>query len=121
MRFDTAVVVDDESGSRAVLRHALELMGLEVAEARNGNEGLGVIQSRRPDLVLTDVRMPGLDGIRMASRIRGEPALVLVEIVAVTRHPQDVEDDHPFDLVLRKPVSIRILRDWMMGSETEPG
>lgn len=117
MRFELALVVDDEPGSRSVLRHVLELGGLEVAEAPDGRRGLEMARSLEPDLVVTDIRMPGLTGRQLAGRIRSEPALSEVAVVAVTRHPEDArnERDGLFDLVLRKPLSATRLWRWLQS------
>ncbi|MEJ2205275.1 MAG: response regulator [Gemmatimonadota bacterium] len=116
MRFDTALVVDDEPATRAVLRHILELSGLRVFEAENVRDGLARAHSEAPDLVLTDIRMPGTSGAEMASRMRQDPELAETTIVAVTYHPEDVRRKaHLFDLVMPKPVSVSHLRAWLRG------
>lgn len=118
MRFDDALVVDDEAASRAVLRHVLEVGGLEVSEAADGRRGLALARERAPDLVVTDIRMPGLSGTEMAARIRKDPSLAHAALVAVTRHPEDARnggDDSLFDLVLRKPVAVQRFWRWLQS------
>ena len=108
MRFERVLLVDDEPGSRAVLRHVLEVAGLEVLEASDGEEGLEMVRQEAPDLVVTDIRMPNLSGREMGQRIRENPERADVALVAVTRHPEEARNGDGtsvFDLVLRKPVS----------------
>lgn len=112
MRFRTAVVVDDEAGSRAVIRHVLELSGLEVVVAEDGDSGLALIREASPDLVVTDIRMPGPSGVEMVRQLRQDPGEQPV-VVAVTSHPQDVQADGLFALVMRKPVSAARLLEWL--------
>lgn len=109
-------MVDDEPGSRAVLTHILELAGLAVVDAvANGRAALDRIRSTRPDLVVTDIRMPGITGVEVAIRIQEEGRPNGPTLVAVTRHPEDVGNTDVFDLVLQKPVSPSRLIEWLRG------
>lgn len=64
------LVVDDDAAVRLVCAINLEAEGLCVLEAADGLDGLEQARRERPDLVLTDVRMPGLDGFQLAERLR---------------------------------------------------
>jgi two-component system response regulator MprA len=119
MRFDRALVVDDEPGSRAVLKHILELGGLSVEAVSSGRAALERIRAHHPDLVVTDIRMPGITGVQMAIRVREEGGEVPT-LVAVTRHPEDVTDPDVFALVLRKPVSPSRLLAWLRDGDEAP-
>jgi DNA-binding response OmpR family regulator len=65
-----ALVVDDEDDVRDLVATVLERAGIDVVRARDGQEGLRKFHSQRPDLVLLDVAMPGLDGWEVLERIR---------------------------------------------------
>ncbi|HSM06266.1 MAG TPA: response regulator [Longimicrobiales bacterium] len=119
MRFRRALVVDDEPGSRAVLKHILELGGLLVDAVSNGRAGLKRIREDHPDLVVTDIRMPGITGVEMATRVHEDEGDHPV-MVAVTRHPEDVEGKEVFDLVLRKPVSPARFLAWLADRRETP-
>ena len=67
------LIVDDEEYVRAALKQVLERAGYEVAVAATGNEGLELMQREGADLVITDVIMPGIDGITTARKIRRAP------------------------------------------------
>ncbi len=116
MRFSSALVVDDEPGSRAVLKHILELGGLSVDAVSNGQAALERIRAEHPDLVVTDIRMPGITGVQMAARVHQIEDEVPT-LVAVTRHPEDVTDPDVFALVLRKPVSPSRLLAWLRDED----
>jgi len=64
------LLVDDDQNLREVVAYILGEAGHEVVLAGGGEEGLQRFTANRPDLVLTDVRMPGLDGIELLRRIR---------------------------------------------------
>ena len=64
------LVIDDDGVARAMLASVLEREGYDIAIARDGTEGLGLVQSENPDLVLLDVTMPGLDGYAVCREIR---------------------------------------------------
>jgi DNA-binding NtrC family response regulator len=70
----TILIVDDEAPFRAVLREILEPQGYRVVEAGNGDEAMDRLARLRVDLVISDQRMPGLDGLTLLRRIRQMPA-----------------------------------------------
>ncbi|MDP6716715.1 MAG: response regulator [SAR202 cluster bacterium] len=64
------LIVDDEEGIRKLLADILEMRGFEVCQASNGKEGLRQLYDRRPDLVVSDVRMPDMDGYEFCHLVR---------------------------------------------------
>ena len=64
------LVIDDDEQTRALIRHMLEGEGHEVVEAVDGADGLRLFGKNPPDLVLTDINMPGLDGHDVIEAIR---------------------------------------------------
>ncbi|MEW5974817.1 MAG: sigma-54 dependent transcriptional regulator [Acidobacteriota bacterium] len=83
----SVLVVDDESAMRLLLVSILEGEGYAVTPAQNGREALQLIQKRKFDLILTDVRMPEMDGIRLLSAIREQspetPTVILTAFGSV--------------------------------------
>ena len=67
---DTVLVIDDEPKIRHVLHRYLVAEGFEVAEAASGEEGLELLQTLRPDVVVLDVRLPGKDGFEVLAEMR---------------------------------------------------
>ena len=80
----TILVVDDNAANRALAQATLEDEGYRTVLASDGEEGIAAFARERPDCVLLDVRMPGLDGLAACERIRGLPGGADVPIVFVT-------------------------------------
>jgi AmiR/NasT family two-component response regulator len=76
------LIAEDETIIRLDLRSLLEANDLEVAEARDGNEAVELAQSFDPDVILLDVKMPGLDGIEAARRILDRRQVPIVMLTA---------------------------------------
>ncbi|TVP59159.1 MAG: response regulator [Gemmatimonadales bacterium] len=108
-----ALVVDDEPSMRSVLRHLLELEGWSVEEAEDGQTALELSQARPPDLILTDLEMPGMDGEELARRLRQEARLDGIPLVAISRRSPRPEAVELFDGILNKPVRRHDLEPWL--------
>ena len=69
------LVIDDEKPTLMMFRLTLAAYGYEVLTAENGQEGLDVFRRERPDIVLTDIKMPGMSGIDVLKQIKSvDPA-----------------------------------------------
>jgi DNA-binding response OmpR family regulator len=86
------LVVDDNPDIRNMIMTHLEGMQCEVLEASNGEDGLAMILSMRPDLVLLDVMMPGLNGWEIARYIREKPEYENMGVIMVTAIGQAVNE-----------------------------
>ena len=78
----TVLVVDDQRTNRELVRDLLTYRGHTVIEAEEGAEALGLAHLRHPDLVLTDVLMPGMDGYQLAQELRAAPDTAIVFLTA---------------------------------------
>jgi two-component system alkaline phosphatase synthesis response regulator PhoP len=78
------LVIDDEAPIRLLCRVNLEAEGMQVLEAADGPAGLATARSEKPDVVLLDVMMPGLDGWRVAEELLDDPATAGIPIVFLT-------------------------------------
>jgi CheY-like chemotaxis protein len=78
------LVVDDNSENRALARATLEDEGYHVIVAATGEEGIRAFEAEGPDCVLLDIRMPGMDGFAVCSRIRALPAGADTPVVFLT-------------------------------------
>src|SRR5512135_1049026 len=100
---------------RRLLARVLERNGLEVCEAANGREALDCLPGFVPDVILTDLMMPVLDGFELIPRLRAMPTMVEVPIVAMTASAsyeaeREVRRAGAADL-LAKPIDSRVLLD----------
>lgn len=77
-------MVDDEPDLRFVLRTIFERAGHEVADAGHGAAALESVRQSRPDLVVTDMMMPVMDGTELICRLRADPATASIPILAAT-------------------------------------
>jgi CheY-like chemotaxis protein len=104
------LVVDDEADARYLLRQLLEECGAEVIAAAGMEEALALVQSSRPDLLVSDIGMPGADGYQLLERVRalGDPALASLPAIALTAFARSEDRTRAlrsgFVLHLSKPV-----------------
>ena len=78
--------IEDQEDNRRIVRDLLTSAGYEVIEAVNGDEGVTMAEQTRPDLILMDIQLPGLDGYEATRRIKANPALRLTPIIVVTSY-----------------------------------
>ncbi len=112
------LIVDDEDAIVLALSMALSHAGYNVEIATNGLEGIRKFDKGRFGLVITDVRMPGLDGNDLALHIRNSKKY-FTPIIGISGTPWLLEDD-AFDAVLSKPFSIKTLFDTIDHLTTAP-
>jgi PAS domain S-box-containing protein len=80
------LVVDDEDDALTMVRELLEQAGARVTTAMSGEEALDALERERPDLVLSDIGMPSMDGFELVRRLRGLPAISHVPVAALTAY-----------------------------------
>lgn len=78
------LVVDDDPGLLLAVSETLRADGYEVKTARRGAEALGIVAHSLPDLIISDIRMPGMDGYQLVKNLRSNPRTRLVPIVFLT-------------------------------------
>ena len=102
------LLVDDVAVNRTLLRKFLDFPGFVFDEAETGNEALEAVRRRRPDLVLMDVKMPGMAGPDLLRRMKSDPSLAGIPVIVVTASAMKEQEDElkalGCDGYLRKPV-----------------
>ena len=85
------LIIDDDINQRLLTSECLELSGFDVIEASGGEEGLRFARESRPDIILLDVVMPGMDGFDVCRELRSDPAIRYIPVIIVTG--QDGSED----------------------------
>ena len=107
------LVVEDQEDNRKIMRDLLEANDFEIIEAVTGEEGVAMAGKEKPDLILMDIQLPGLDGYETTRQIRTNPDLKQTPIIAVTSYALSGDDKKAFaagcDGYVTKPFSPRQL------------
>jgi two-component system, cell cycle response regulator DivK len=107
------LVVEDHEDNRRIVRDLLTPSGYEVIEALTGEDGVAMADSHRPDLILMDIQLPGLDGYEATRQIKANPALRAIPIIVVTSYALSGDDvkarEAGCDAYVTKPYSPRAL------------
>ena len=80
------LVVEDQDDNMQILRDLLTSADYEMVEAENGEEALAEVAKQPPDLILMDIQLPVMDGYEATRRIKADPALRSIPIIAVTSY-----------------------------------
>jgi two-component system CheB/CheR fusion protein len=114
------LVVDDNRDSATTMADYLRMHGHDVSVAFDGPEALVQAEHERPDVVLLDIGLPGMDGYEIADRLRNETAARGLTLIAMTGYgqPEDRERARAagFDHHLTKPVDLKELQSLLQGS-----
>ncbi|MFZ1058086.1 MAG: response regulator [Candidatus Rokuibacteriota bacterium] len=107
------LVVEDHEENRRIMRDLLTSAGYEMIEAVTGEDGVTMAERERPDLILMDIQLPGIDGYETTRRIKANPALRAIPIIAVTSYALSGDDvkarEAGCDDYVTKPFSPRAL------------
>jgi CheY-like chemotaxis protein len=107
------LIVDDNAVNLKLAASVLEFAGYEIAEAGDSNEAIDAIQNTPPDLILMDIALPGMDGLTLARKIKGDPATRNIRIVALTAFAMKGDDEKAraagCDGYISKPIDTRTL------------
>src|SRR5215475_12492093 len=108
--------IEDDPASRLLVRKLLQPAGFQVVDAVDGLEGIRKARDERPDLVLVDIAIPGLDGYEVTLRLRSEPKLRGVPIVAITAEgDRDTSLAVGCDGFVQKPIDALSFADKLRG------
>ncbi len=115
----TVLLVEDVEDSRYFMRLELEHHGYRVIEAEDGEKAVELALRERPNIILMDLTLPGIDGLEATRRIRSDDHLHKVPIIAVTGH-QETDfrlgaKESGFDAYVTKPIDIDSLIELIGG------
>lgn len=106
------LVVDDSADTREMMAKLLEMEAFTVITAEDGNAGLSLATAERPDLIITDINMPNLNGIEMIKLLRKRPGFESIPIMAITAYGNGVAQeaiDAGANRATTKPVQFKSL------------
>ena len=110
---ETVLVIDDQFGIRALLRQVFEGEGYLVLEASNGNEALQLLKSENVNLVMLDLKIPGMNGVEILRAMRANE--VETDVMMMTAYGEQEMIQEAMDLgalmYLTKPFDIKDVRD----------
>jgi CheY-like chemotaxis protein len=114
------LVVEDDPSMLEILRDLLVTDDYDVVTATDGREARTHIYRDTPDLILTDVHMPGMDGLELLERIRGNLSTRDIPVVFLTGMPEIEKEIHAYDLgaddYIAKPIQEKLLLSRLRGS-----
>ena len=87
------LVVEDQEDNRQIVRDLLTANDYEMTEAENGEEALAAVVKDRPDLILMDIQLPVMDGYEATRRIKADPSLRSIPIIAVTSYALSCDEE----------------------------
>lgn len=106
------LVVEDDDDLRLLYSMFLSLRGFEVRSAADGQAGYEEVIQNRPDVILTDIAMPRLDGLQLLSRIKGEKSFGILPVIVMSAYGKQrlaIAEQMGADLILEKPLDDEVL------------
>ena len=107
------LIIEDQEDNRRIMHDVLSASGFESVEAITGEDGLAVAEREKPDLILMDIQLPKMDGYEVTRRIKANPDLKHIPIIAVTSYALSGDDQKAYaagcDGYVTKPVSPKVL------------
>jgi len=107
------LLVEDTEDNRVIVRDLVSSAGYELIEAADGAEGLALAEKEKPDLILMDIQLPVMDGYEATRRIKANPALKNIPVIAVTSYALSGDEEKVkaagCDGYVAKPFSPRLL------------
>jgi|ERR1051326_607470 two-component system cell cycle response regulator DivK len=105
------LIVEDNEKNMKLARDILKAKGYDTLEAVTGEEGVKLARERKPDLVLMDIQLPGINGIEAFRRMRADQATARIPVVALTASvtPTDRSEINAagFDAFVGKPINLK--------------
>src|SRR5580693_704741 len=93
----TILYIDDTENNRILVTRRLERSGYQVLTAVSAGEGLATAAARQPDLILMDMGMPDVDGWTATRKLKADPALATIPVIALTAHAMQGDREKALD------------------------
>ena len=113
------LIVEDNPRNMKLVRDVLQVKGHTTLEATTAEEGIPLAAERKPDLILMDIQLPGMNGIDALGVLRSDPATAKIPVIAVTasvmQHDRKLITEAGFDGYVGKPISLTEFLDAVNG------
>ena len=107
----TVLIVEDNEKNMKLARDVLQAKGYQTLEAITGEDGVKLAKEKKPDLVLMDIQLPGINGIEAFKQIRGEATTARIPVVALTASVTPTDRSAitaaGFDAFVGKPINLK--------------
>jgi two-component system cell cycle response regulator DivK len=114
-RMPTILLVEDSEDNRGIIRELAEWMEVTLLEAADGETGLTLARTEKPDVILMDLSLPVIDGWEATRRLKADPATSHIPIIALTAHAMEGDEAKAraagCDGYVTKPISIPTFQD----------
>ena len=119
------LIVEDDLSTRLMYREYLSMSGFRIIDAHNGKQALEKAREQRPDAVVTDLAVPGLDGFEFCRELQQSADTRMIPILAVTGHSEYLDEPHRFrhagiSHVLLKPCDLAEIERELRRLITQP-
>jgi two-component system cell cycle response regulator DivK len=113
------LIVEDNDKNLKLTRDLLRFHGFDTIEAMNAEDGIELARERRPQLVLMDIQLPGMDGVSALHELRRDAETAAIPVVALTasvmKEDRERFDKAGFDGFITKPISVKEFPDQVRG------
>ena len=107
------MVVEDNEKNRKLMRVVLKAKGYNIIEAATGEEALNLLKNQKPDIILMDIQLPGIDGLTLIKQIKASVVTKDIPIIAVTAYAMKGDEqkilDTGCDAYVSKPINTQEL------------
>ncbi|HKU87641.1 MAG TPA: response regulator [Casimicrobiaceae bacterium] len=115
------LIVEDNEKNMKLVRDVLQVKGYATLEAATAEDGIRLANERKPDLVLMDIQLPGMNGIEALGVLRADPATAKIPVIAVTasvmQQDRKLITEAGFDAYIGKPINLKeflaTVRKWL--------
>jgi two-component system, cell cycle response regulator DivK len=105
------LIVEDNEKNMKLVRDVLQVKGYRTLEAGSAEDGIALARARKPDLVLMDIQLPGMNGIEALGVLRADPATAAIPVIAVTasvmQQDRNLITQAGFDAYIGKPINLK--------------
>jgi two-component system, cell cycle response regulator DivK len=108
---ELVLIIEDNEKNRKLCRDVLNVKGYQTIDSETAEEGLRLVREKKPNLILMDIQLPGIDGITALKQLRADPEMAHVPVIAITAsamtHNRATMLAEGFDGYQTKPITLK--------------